>query len=180
MLTIDGVLLSFALGIDAAIVAFAIGLSHPDKSHKQGLILGAWFGFFQWAMALIGWSLVHSIQVLRPWAEKGSAVVFILLGCKLIYDAFVENQYADTKIPSKHHEYFLLAIATSLDSLAAGVGLVTFDHPMIVMLLIGLVAFGMSWVGFLLSHHFRKLPESLAEVAGAIILIFLGAKTLLW
>lgn len=180
MVSIDAVLLSVALGIDAAVVAFAIGLAHPDKGQRPGLILATWFGGFQALMALLGWSAVHYVAVLRPWALRGSALIFILLGAKLLWDVFHDVQDERTKVPTQHHEFLLLAVATSIDSLAAGVGLITFAHPFFTIGLIGLVAFLMTWGGALLSRRLRQLPEAWAEGVGAVILIFLGVKSLVW
>ena len=115
MVSFDAILLSLALGIDAAVVAFAIGLAHPDKSHRPGIKLAAWFGFFQAGMALIGWATVNGFEMLRPWAQKSASIIFILLGLKLLYDVIRPAFDGQTKVPKHHHEFLLLAIATSVD-----------------------------------------------------------------
>ena len=179
MNSFDAILLSIGLGVDAAVVAFAIGLSHPDKSHRPGLTLALWFGPFQSLMALLGWKAVVSIDELRPWAEKGSAIIFIMLGLKLLQD-MRKDETDNVKIPGRHHEYLLLAVATSIDAFAAGIGLMPFPHPTFTIVLIGIVAFIMTWGGAILSRHMQQLPEKWAEAFGALILIFLGVKTLVW
>jgi putative Mn2+ efflux pump MntP len=175
MLSLDAALLSIALGIDAALVAFAIGLAHPDKSHAPGLRLAVWFGGFQLLMSLIGFQLTSHVSFLRHGAEKGAGIVFILLGAKLVWDAWHESEEAS--IPTTHHAHLLLAVATSLDALAAGVGLVRSNHAMMTIVLIGLVAFLMTWIGARLSRVVSHLPEKYLALAGGGILFFLGAKT---
>ena len=175
MLSLDAFLLSFALGVDAAAVAFAIGLAHPDKSHRPGLRLAFWFGGFQSLMAVGGWLLASRIEVLRHWAEQGAGVVFIALGAKLMWDAWHETDVP--RVPETHHAHLLLAIATSLDALAAGVGLVRLEHPEFTIGLIGLVAFIMTWGGAMTSRYMTHFPEKYLELAGGAILFFLGVKT---
>lgn len=179
MNSFDGILLSVGLGVDAAVVAFAIGLSHSDKSHRPGLTLAVWFGTFQALMAFLGWKVVTGIDMLRPWAEKGAAAIFIVLGLKLLLD-MRKDETENVKIPQRQYEYLILAIATSIDALAAGVGVVHFSNPIYTIGLIGLVAFIMTWGGAYLSHHAQHFSENWAEAFGALILIFLGVKTLVW
>ncbi|MBY0515918.1 MAG: manganese efflux pump MntP family protein [Bacteriovoracaceae bacterium] len=175
MQLVDSILLSFALGVDAAIVAFAIGISHPDKSHRPGLKLALWFGAFQSLMSACGWLIADKIEIIRPWAQKGSGAVFIILGLKLIWDAWHDTD-APASVPETHHAHLVLAVATSLDALAAGVGLVSFEAAIWVIVLIGLVAFLMTLIGALASHRFRKFPERYLELLGGAILFFLGVK----
>ena len=175
MLSLDAFLLSFALGVDAAAVAFAIGLAHPDKSHRPGLRLAFWFGGFQAFMAVAGWILASQVSFLRHWAEQGAGVVFIALGAKLMWDAWHETDVP--RVPETHHAHLLLAFATSLDALAAGVGLVRLEHPEFTIGLIGFVAFIMTWGGAMASRFMTHFPEKYLELAGGAILFFLGVKT---
>lgn len=175
MLSLDSILLSFALGVDAAAVAFAIGLAHPDKSHRPGLTLAFWFGGFQALMALLGWLLASQVDFLRHWAEQGAGVVFILLGAKLVWDAWHETDVP--RVPQTHHAHLLLAVATSIDALAAGVGLVRLEKAGLTIGLIGLVAFLMTWGGAMASRFMSRFPEKYLELAGGAILFFLGVKT---
>ena len=175
---LETLLLSFALGVDAAAVAFAIGLAHPDKSHRPGLVLALWFGGFQALMSLTGWLLAHQIDWIKPWADKGAGFVFLLLGAKLIWDAWHESD-EPTSVPETHHAHLLLAVATSLDALAAGVGLVKFTHPEWSIAIIGIVAFLMTWGGAIASHRLKHFPEKYLEMSGGAILLFLGVKSLI-
>lgn len=179
MITFDAVLLALALGVDAAVVAFAIGLSHPDKSHRPGLKLALWFGSFQALMSGLGFGAVQLVDVVKPYAETAAGGIFILLGLKLIRDIFSDEQEERHLVPTHPRDHLLLAIATSLDALAAGVGLSGHASPWASVTLIGVVAFLMTWGGAVLSHHLKHLPERWLEAGGALILIFLGVKTLL-
>lgn len=173
------ILLSVALAVDAAVVAFAVGLIHPDKSWRPAWKMAAWFGGFQLGMAFAGYTVVALVPWLNEWASRASAIIFILLGAKLALDVF-QTKEGHVSVPTTLKAHFLLALATSLDALAAGVGLVSFSMPYVVMVMIGAVAFTLTLSGMLASHRLQHLPEAALEIGGALILIFLGAKSLLW
>lgn len=175
----EGVLLGMALAVDAAVVAFAIGLMHPDRSARPAWRLGAWFGAFQGGMAWLGFTLAHSVGALERWGNQAAGVVFLAIGSKLLWDVFVANSEDARTVPETHHAHALLAFATSVDALAAGVGLVSFPAPHVHMLLIAALTFVFSAVAALLSRHVKHFPEAWLEAGGAAALIFLGVKNLL-
>jgi putative Mn2+ efflux pump MntP len=71
-----------------------------------------------------------------------------------------------------------LAIATSIDALAVGVGLLFLPSVISPALTIGLVTFTLSLAGVLLGHRYRSLASKRAKMVGGIILILIGAKIL--
>lgn len=173
----ESLLLSFALGVDAMAVAFAVGLAHPDKSHRPGLKLAVWFGGFQALMSLLGLGLTRYVSFLSVWAERGAGAVFIILGLKLFWDAWHDTK--DVSVPQSHHAFLLLAIATSIDAFAAGFALTGTDAASVTISLIGIVAFIMTWLGAWTSQRLKHFPEKYLELAGSSVLIFLGVKSLL-
>lgn len=73
-----------------------------------------------------------------------------------------------------------LAIATSIDSLAAGLGLSLVKVYMILAAtLISIVTFSLSFMGVFIEHKIGDKFNSKIEIIGAIILIFLGVKVLI-
>ena len=61
MFWLNSVLLGFGLAMDAFSVSMVNGLSDPKMSRKRMSIISGAFGFFQFAMPLIGWVCVHTI-----------------------------------------------------------------------------------------------------------------------
>lgn len=173
----ESLLLSFALGVDAMAVAFAVGLAHPDKTHRPGLMLALWFGGFQALMSFLGFVLTQYVSFISRWAEQGAGAVFLILGLKLFWDAWHENE--DVSVPQTHTAYMLLALATSIDAFAAGIALTNHTNAYETIFLIGMVAFVMTWIGVLASRRMKRFPEKYLEIAGSLILIFLGVKSLL-
>ena len=77
-----------------------------------------------------------------------------------------------------------MAIATSIDAMAAGIafeidGINTLPDILLSILIIGVTTFILSSIGVFIGHKFGAVYKSKAELAGGIILIFIGIKILL-
>jgi putative Mn2+ efflux pump MntP len=74
----------------------------------------------------------------------------------------------------------MLAVATSIDALAAGFTLTLLDvNPFIACLIIGLITFAFSWAGVFIGNRSGTWLESKAELFGGVVLILIGLKQLL-
>ena len=74
----------------------------------------------------------------------------------------------------------ILAIATSIDAMAAGFSLTLLDaNPYIACLIIGATTFAFSWIGVLIGKNSGTWLESKAEIFGGTVLILIGLKILL-
>lgn len=83
------------------------------------------------------------------------------------------------KNPLKNSSLLLVAIATSIDALAAGVTLAAVDTPILFSsAVIGITAFLFSFGGVFVGKKFGSFLGSKAECIGGIILISIGIKTL--
>lgn len=75
---------------------------------------------------------------------------------------------------------FVLAVATSIDALAAGVTFAFLKvNVMAAVVFIGVTTFVLSMAGVKAGSVFGEKYKAKAELAGGIILIFLGVKILL-
>ena len=73
-----------------------------------------------------------------------------------------------------------MAVATSIDALAAGITVATSQANIYVaVLLIGVMTFLLSGLGVKLGNLFGNYFEKKAQIAGGVILILLGLKILL-
>jgi len=73
----------------------------------------------------------------------------------------------------------MLAIATSIDAMAAGFTLTLLGiNPFIACLVIGFTTFGFSWLGVFIGVKSGTWLESKAELTGGVILILIGLKML--
>lgn len=171
-------LLSIALAIDCLIVSFSQGLIYKNKRIKNMLLLGFFMGFFQWFMPYIGYYLTADIiSIITPYSKLIGFLIFFILGLKLI----IESNKAEKceKIIINLKSLFYFGILTSIDALFSGINLKLSNADMASScLIIGLVSFLFSILGFNLSIFFKKLPNTILEITGGIILILLGIKML--
>ncbi len=183
---LDIFLLGVGLSMDAFAVAICKGLAMKQVNKKQMFVIALFFGGFQALMPLIGWAVgstfAKKIVAFDHW------IAFILLaivGGNMIIDAIKEWKDED-KVetmdpPLDLKELTLLAIATSIDALACGVTFSFYENFNIVkaILIIGITTFCISSGGVYVGNIFGGKFKSKAQLAGGIILIFLGIKILL-
>jgi len=174
-------LIATGLSMDAFAVSICKGLSIRKVKIRNCVAIGLWFGSFQALMPSIGYLLGSIfgkyIVAIDHW------IAFLLLafiGCNMIKEALDgRDEPLDTAFSVK--AMLPLAIATSIDALAAGITLALLPGVRIIhaALLIGITTFAISaaglWVGNVFGLRFKKK----AEIFGGVILIFIGAKILL-
>jgi len=174
-------LIALALSMDAFAVAIAGGVVNQSKKYVMALKFGLSFGFFQMIMPIIGWSLGFGA---REWiAHVDHWIAFILLsavGGKMIYEG-LQMETLERRVPALTLSVLLgLSLATSLDALAAGLSFACLGVEIIApALIIGSVTFAVSVGGFLIGNTFGHIFEKRIELAGGILLIFIGMKILM-
>ena len=174
-------LLAVGVSMDAFAVSICKGLAMKKATLKAGLTCGIWFGGFQALMPLIGFFLgtlfAEAIQVIDHW------VAFILLGfigISMLKESFSkeeESHDADLSVKTM----FVMAVATSIDALAVGISLAMAGDVNIwaAIALIGGFTCAFCTAGVKIGNIFGSKFESKAQIAGGLILIFLGAKILI-
>lgn len=178
MSIISILLLAIALSIDACVVAFAHGLVLEKHRLKNSLLLGLFTGVFQAIMPLIGYyATTPFYKFIAPIGKWVVFAIFLYLGLKVIKEAFEENR----EIPSclSIQCLFMIAIATSIDALAAGITLaLTSVNIFKSVFLIGSTTFLFAFVGYWSGCFLKKLSTKGLEIFAGVILIFLAVKSL--
>lgn len=183
MIWFDVFLLAVALSIDAFIVSFSCGLVVKKNKKKNGYKMAAANGFAQFAMPVLGWYGTNTIgDYVGAFDHWIVFFVFLILGLKFIKDA-MENKEASCNLPVKHITFKVLLIAsfaTSIDAFVAGVSLYFISVSIwLAAILIGVVTFINSLIGFRMNKLFKKIPTKYIEAAAGVILITLGTKILI-
>ena len=181
---LNSALLGVGLAMDAFSVSMANGLHDPGMSRKRMCIIAGTFGVFQAVMPLIGWVL--GTQFARYITSVDHWIAFALLGYiggKMIWDAFHEAPESETCASESTlnlRELVMLAVATSIDALAVGMGVAILEMELFsCVAVIGIVTFLCCLGGILLGKRFGSLFRTKAEIAGGIILLLIGVKLLL-
>ena len=121
---------------------------------------------------LLGWVAGYA-----PWL---AFALLTLIGVKMIYEALSEGIEDDIAIIT-HRVMLMLAIATSIDAMAAGFSLTLMDvEPLWACAIIGITTMLMSWLGVRIGAKSGIWLESKAELLGGIVLILIGLKMLLF
>ena len=177
---IEVLVLAIALSMDAFAVSIGLGSKHKIKPTSLALMSGAYFGLFQALMPLIGY--LGGKGVLGWVEEYAPLIAFILLvliGGKMIFESFAEGIEEDISNIT-HRVMLMLAIATSIDAMAAGFALTLLDiNPLIACLIIGVTTFLFSYIGVFIGTKSGTWLESKAELFGGVVLILIGLKILL-
>lgn len=180
MNTIDILILAIALSIDACVVSFSNGLVFTQNKRVNSLILAAAVGFFQFLMPVIGFLAAQTVSnYVEPYDHWIVFTIFVLLGAKFIKDAFKHEKEEKIECFMCFKYILLVAVATSIDALGAGVSIAfTKTQIWFPAIIIGVITFINSLLGFWSGHLFKKFPTKNLEISGGLILIALGFKIL--
>ena len=173
------VLIGISLSMDAFAVALCQGLSMPRVKWGRALLVAGFFGGFQALMPLIGYFLGSSLKSLIESYDHWIAFVLLaLIGANMIREAFSEEETQNDSFSFR--TMFMMAIATSIDALAAGIAFAVLStsitRPVII---IGLVTAALSMLGVMIGSRFGQKFRSKAQVAGGAVLCLIGIKILL-
>ena len=194
-------LLSLALSMDACAVAMTDGMTNPKLPLKRTLLIGGFFGFFQFLMPLIGYfvtgivanAFLDTFEKISAWV---SFALLVFLGGKMLFDCIWEackkRKAGEERCDCACKELSLgklcmQAIATSIDALAVGVTLqmAALSQSGLALgvwgatLVIGGITFALS-VGA--TYIGKAVGDKLADKAGilgGIVLIAIGVKILI-
>jgi len=171
--------LAFGLAADATAVAVTRGMAMRRVRARDALRVGVVFGLFQAGMPLIGWALGEAfgelIAAVDHWIAFG---ILGVLGARMIWGALHGEDDADERAPSGRL-LLVLAVATSIDALAAGITLPLMGAPLWSSILtIGLVTMALSSAGMVLGRRLGERFAGRITVIGGVVLIGLGTKIL--
>jgi len=185
---LDIILLAIALAMDCFTVSIVSGIILQKQSNQYSSVMrmAFLFGLFQAMMPLFGWLGVSFFQTYMEAYDHWIAFCLLaFIGGKMIKESFDDEEKQHFN-PCKLKTQLLLAIATSIDALAIGIsfactGYTALSQLTLPLIIIGLVSFLFSIIGYHLGRRFGKtITRRLKpELAGGIILIIIGVKILI-
>jgi len=181
-MTLLGILLlSTALAMDAFAASLSLGACIHNKGEQRrvALLCAIFFGGFQFAMLALGWLLALSFSSYIEAVDHFIAFgLLLIIGGHMIFEA-IKGEEAKPLTGIK--TLVLLALATSIDALAAGISVKALDVGLLLpALLTGIITFILSGAGVLLACNLKseKYPR-LFDAIGGVVLIALGIKILI-
>ena len=175
-------IIAVGLSMDAFAVSICKGLSLGKIKFKHMCIAGLWFGGFQALMPAIGYFLGSFFaDMVSKYAHWVAFILLAIIGGNMIKESFEKDECetcGDAAMDVK--TMFLMAIATSIDAMAVGVSFAFLQVQIIpAVTFIGVITFLCSGFGVKIGSVFGSKYKSKAELMGGIVLIIMGAKTLL-
>ena len=178
----SSILLAFGLAADACAVSLSSGLTIRHIKVSKAVKIALFFGMFQAIMPLIGWLLGLSIRSLvlsfNHWIIFG---ILTYLGGKMILESFADSDDDKPKFNCLEiYTLIALSIATSIDALAAGLGLsILKSSILLTATVIGFITFTLSFIAVYIGHFCGDIFKQKVELIGGASLIFLGTKILI-
>lgn len=183
-------LIAVVLGMDA--FSLALGLGLRGVSYRYELKFSALVALFHVFMPLMGLYLGVVVgRFLGEWAQRLGAIILVYIGVSFLLKGWKEirpesysfseaTRLQNSSQPQPVSNIWLLGCSVSMDALAVGFGLGTFQMPLVATVLImGTVAGLLTWFGFLGGRLLNLLVGSYAQMIGGLVLIALAVK-LLW
>lgn len=173
-------LLAFSLGVDAFAVSTSCGIQKQGQNRKNIFVLAFMFGLFQAGMSGLGVFLSEQFGVyIETFGPLLAFIILFAIGAKMIWEAWKGTSEEKAQCLN-FKTIILLSIATSIDAFAAGIGLRFLTAQLLLAcILIGIVAYLMSFMGVLFGQKLGKYFEKSAMITGGLVLIVLGIRALL-
>lgn len=177
-ITILFIALSLSADCFAVSVCGSISMGTSLDRARQFKV-AAYFGFFQFAMLLVGFlagsTVVSLIESFDHW------VAFFLLafiGARMIKESF-EKGKEETLDISRGKALLGLSVATSIDSLAVGLTFAFIQVSIIpAAALVGITALLATLAGFAVGRRLGNVIGKRAELVGGLVLVGIGLNIL--
>ena len=171
---------AFGLALDAFAVSVGTGVALGRVRPVQIFRMAGAFGLFQFAMPLLGWLAGTTVQshiaAFDHWVAFG---LLALIGGKMIYEGCKPLEARKKGDPTRGLTLIVLAVATSIDALAVGLGMAFVGSEILLpAVIIGVVAAGLSVAGLKLGKLIGSRFSHRIEIVGGLVLLGIGVRIL--
>lgn len=173
---LDTIILAVALSLDSAAIAVACGAVGVERGGS--VRMAAVFALFHVAMATLGWMAgTLAASWISAWDHWVAFALLAAIGAKMVWTALRPGGPVDA--PATWSRLIGLAVATSLDAVAAGVTLpLLVPPPLATIGLIGAVVFAVVVLGVRIGAVVGSRLGRVFDVIGGLAVIGIGAKIL--
>lgn len=173
----ETILLAVALSMDAFAVSIGLG-SKPGRAKLRLAVLAAiYFGVFQGLMPFVGYfagrGVLGWVEAFAPWI---AFVLLVGIGGKMIFESLSEGIEEDI-VRITHRVLLMLAIATSIDAMAAGFALNLLPlSAWLACAIIAVTTAVFSFAGVYVGAKTGTWLESKAGLLGGCVLILIAMR----
>ncbi len=182
MTFIESFLIALALCVDSLVVSTTSSFK-SKMALRRGLLMAVVFGFFQGLFPLLGALLGEAFKAYVEAVDHWIAFCLLLfVGGRMVWEAFHPNDDDKQLDVTRFAVMCLLGIATSIDAFVVGIGFGlnnTLRDIIFTVVIIGIVTFVVSMVGWFLGKRDIPVPEKTANIIAGLTLIGLGSYTLI-
>ena len=181
--------IAVGLSMDAFAVSIATSVALPSLTARHYFRLSFHFGFFQFAMPLVGWlagtGFARYVEAYDHWVAFG---LLAFIGVRMIGGAIREcgsskdggRRSANGKDPTRGASLVMLSVATSIDAFAVGISFAMLKSGVLLpCVLIGIITAGLTWTGMRLGARLGRHFGAWMEIAGGVVLLAIGTRIVL-
>ena len=179
---VNSVLLGVGLAMDAFSVSLANGLHEPGMKKKKMCGIAGVFAFFQAAMPMFGWIMVHTIMqyfvVFEKFVPWIALLLLVFIGGSMLMDGIKHTDDEEETPAVGFFALFVQGIATSIDALSVGFTIAEYGFLMALVcaMIIAIVTFVICIVGLIIGKKFGTRFAGRATILGGVILIGIGLE----
>ena len=186
-LIINSILLGIGLAMDAFSVSIANGLIEPGMKKTRMLKMAGIYALFQFAMPMLGWIFVTSLEsvfsMISPLIPWVALILLLFIGGKMIVEAILEkkNGKKEDNKPKEKLTWkliFVQGVATSIDALSVGftISMYSLLRAIASSLIIGAVTLVICLIGLISGRKIGGKISGVATIIGGVILILIGIE----
>ncbi len=186
-------LVAIILGLDAFSLSLGMGMGKVSRSYE--LKFAGTVGIFHILMPLLGLNLGIVVgKILGVWAARLGALILFYIAIDFFIKGYNQIKPRVYKFSERQKIFtddwlsggqgwgniLLLGLTVSIDALTVGFSLGTLKMPILItVIIIGIVAGGMTLLGFYGGKIFNRFVGVYAQMIGGITLFILAIKVVL-
>ncbi|MCR4633312.1 MAG: manganese efflux pump MntP family protein [Erysipelotrichaceae bacterium] len=174
-------LLGAALAMDSMAVSIVNGIKYRNYGYRQMFAASFSFGFFQGLMPLLGYlAFTPFLSYIERYDHWVVLIALSVIGIGMIRESFDKEAIEEKSSQFSTKILLTESIATAIDALSSGIILPEFPvSPLFSCFVIFIVTFLICMIAHRLGKRIALLLKDKATMAGGIILILIGVKTVL-
>lgn len=176
---IELLLTATALAMDAFAVSISIGACRIYDSWMPSARMGLACGGMQALMPIAGWMIsMRALPYIKSFDHWLAFGLLLIIGIKMIFESREEKECPEND-PTKGMTLFFLALATSIDAMAAGISTGAIGQSVLLLSIsTGIITTILSGSGIYIGKKLGTFFGKYMELSGGLMLCIIGIRIL--